>query len=257
MRNDTTNVQNGQMMPILASEISMSSKEISDLLNIRHDNVVRTIKRLATLGTIALPQIEEKSTGGRPITIYIFSGEQGKRDSIVVVAQLSPEVTAKLVDRWQELENNQQALPQDYPSALRALADKEEEKLRIASERDKAIATKGQISRNREAVVMGRLGAKTKENKRLKEQLGVAETYKQAKAIGWLDDYFILDKVAYQQIGKKLTQIATAEERPPIEVEDTKYGKVKAYHIEVITSFKDKLDSDCDLLAKYRKEVSA
>ncbi|WP_320153006.1 hypothetical protein [uncultured Tolumonas sp.] len=33
-----------------------------------------------------------------------FSGEQGKRDSIIVVAQLCPEVTARLVDRWQELE---------------------------------------------------------------------------------------------------------------------------------------------------------
>ena len=33
-----------------------------------------------------------------------FPGEQGKRDSIVVVAQLSPEFTARLVDRWQELE---------------------------------------------------------------------------------------------------------------------------------------------------------
>lgn len=28
----------------------------------------------------------------------------GKRDSYVVVAQLSPEFTARLVDRWQELE---------------------------------------------------------------------------------------------------------------------------------------------------------
>ena len=37
--------------------------------------------------------------------VYVFEGEQGKRDSIVVVAQLSPEFTARLVDRWRELEN--------------------------------------------------------------------------------------------------------------------------------------------------------
>ncbi|KAF1014473.1 MAG: hypothetical protein GAK31_01958 [Stenotrophomonas maltophilia] len=35
---------------------------------------------------------------------YLFTGDQGKRDSIIVVAQLSPEFTARLVDRWQELE---------------------------------------------------------------------------------------------------------------------------------------------------------
>ncbi|HDI8700790.1 TPA: DNA-binding protein, partial [Escherichia coli] len=35
---------------------------------------------------------------------YLFEGEQGKRDSIIVVAQLCPEFTARLVDRWRELE---------------------------------------------------------------------------------------------------------------------------------------------------------
>ena len=40
----------------------------------------------------------------RSTQVYVFSGEQGKRDSIIVVAQLCPELTARLVDRWQELE---------------------------------------------------------------------------------------------------------------------------------------------------------
>ncbi|MCF5965083.1 phage antirepressor KilAC domain-containing protein, partial [Xanthomonas perforans] len=57
---------------------------------------------------------------------YVFAGEQGKRDSIVVVAQLSPEFTARLVDRWQELERRI-AAPADPlallsdPAALRGL----------------------------------------------------------------------------------------------------------------------------------------
>jgi hypothetical protein len=41
---------------------------------------------------------------------YRFTGEQGKRDSIVVVAQLSPEFTARLVDRWQELEGERRPM---------------------------------------------------------------------------------------------------------------------------------------------------
>ncbi len=53
---------------------------------------------------ITSPQIEEKPTAGRPTTVYLFEGEQGKRDSIIVVAQLCPEFTARLVDRWQQLE---------------------------------------------------------------------------------------------------------------------------------------------------------
>lgn len=36
-------------------------------------------------------------------SVYVFSGEKGKRDSLVV-AQLSPEFTGAIVDRWIELE---------------------------------------------------------------------------------------------------------------------------------------------------------
>jgi phage antirepressor YoqD-like protein len=47
---------------------------------------------------------EVKNHLGQSVVGYVFSGEQGKRDSIIVVAQLSPEFTAALVDRWSELE---------------------------------------------------------------------------------------------------------------------------------------------------------
>ncbi|MCG2572402.1 phage antirepressor KilAC domain-containing protein [Acinetobacter sp. ME22] len=83
---------------------SMTSLEISELVEKRHDNVKRTIENLVKQSVITSPQIEEKPTAGRPSTFYVFTGEQGKRDSIIVVAQLCPEFTARLVDRWQELE---------------------------------------------------------------------------------------------------------------------------------------------------------
>lgn len=86
------------------SAMSMTSQEIADLVESRHDNVRVTIQRLAEKQVIALPAMQEKPTAGRPTQVYVFSGEQGKRDSIIVVAQLSPEFTARLVDRWQELE---------------------------------------------------------------------------------------------------------------------------------------------------------
>lgn len=83
--------------------LTMSSREIADLLEVRHDNVKRTMERLAGKGLISFTPLEENpssSTGGRPGTVYHVD----KRDSYVVVAQLSPEFTARLVDRWQELE---------------------------------------------------------------------------------------------------------------------------------------------------------
>lgn len=123
---------------------TMSSREIADLTGKRHDNVKRTVESLAEAGVIVRPQIEDEhetdALGRKRVTkVYLFEGEQGKRDSIVVVAQLCPEFTAKLVDRWQELEEQARnpfaaMIPQDYPSALRALADKSEEAGRLVAQ---------------------------------------------------------------------------------------------------------------------------
>jgi phage antirepressor YoqD-like protein len=96
----------------------MSSQEIADLVGTRHDSVKRTVERLVGKGVIQIPPMVEKPTGGRPSAEYVFSGEKGKRDSIVVVAQLSPEFTATLVDRWQELEERDARPAFDYVAAL-------------------------------------------------------------------------------------------------------------------------------------------
>ena len=101
----------------------MTSREIAELVGSRHDKVKQSIERLAAEkenkpAVICLPPLGEYLDSlGRPASEYIFSGEQGKRDSIVVVAQLSPEFTARLVDRWQELESQQvkQPTPQIAP----------------------------------------------------------------------------------------------------------------------------------------------
>ncbi|MDR0478301.1 MAG: phage regulatory protein/antirepressor Ant [Burkholderiaceae bacterium] len=85
--------------------LTMSSLDIADVVNLRHDNVRRTIETLVERGTITLPQIEEVSNPGPgPKTIKAY--RVGKRDSYVIVAQLSPEFTAQLVDRWQQLEES-------------------------------------------------------------------------------------------------------------------------------------------------------
>ena len=92
------------------TEQSMTSLEIAELVEKRHDNVKRTIQTLVERRVITLPHFEEKATAGRPIGFFTFKGEKGKRDSIIVVAQLCPEFTARLVDRWAELEGKNREL---------------------------------------------------------------------------------------------------------------------------------------------------
>lgn len=136
----------------VSSEIKMTSREIADLVGSRHDDTRRSIERLAIdqhnkdgsikrRAVIQLPPMAEvKNHLGQSVSEYIFSGAQGKRDSLVVVAQLSPEFTAKLVDRWQELEKQQlPAVPQSYAAALleagrlAQLAEEQAEQLALAA----------------------------------------------------------------------------------------------------------------------------
>lgn len=115
----------------------ITSIEIAELVSSRHSDVKRSIERLADRDVIRRPPmafVERINNLGHAVKVetYNFEGEDGKRDSIVVVAQLSPEFTARLVDRWQELEKGQPAkIPQTFAEALRLAAEMEEEKERL------------------------------------------------------------------------------------------------------------------------------
>ncbi len=104
-----------ELMNLNSQPLTMSSREIAELVESRHDNVKRAIERCAERGAISLPPLEEvkiqRERREETATAYVFSGEQGRRDSIIVVAQLCPEFTARLVDRWMQLESQRSLNP--------------------------------------------------------------------------------------------------------------------------------------------------
>lgn len=89
----------------IESKLQMTCKQISELTGVRHDSVKRTIKSLSENGVISYPQIVvgKKSANGVVPSYYIFTGDQGERDSVIVIAQVSPKATAMLVDEWRSL----------------------------------------------------------------------------------------------------------------------------------------------------------
>lgn len=107
----------------------ITSLDISELVQSELRAVNLSIERLAKRGVIQLPpmvKVENKQSlsPNKHASAYVFSGEQGKLDSITVVAQLCPEFTAALVKRWYELENqNAVQLPQTFAEALQLAAD--------------------------------------------------------------------------------------------------------------------------------------
>jgi len=143
----------------LDQPLTMSSREIAELLECRHDNVKRTVRRLADRGVIGAPPLEEYLDSlGRKAVEYLLD----KRSSYIVVAQLSPEFTARVVDRWQELEAEAAApsVPQSLPEALRLAADLAEKNAALEAETQRLtpLAKVGEVavSHKRGVVEIGR-----------------------------------------------------------------------------------------------------
>lgn len=120
----------------LDQPLTMSSLEIAELLECRHDSVKRTAERLVRRGLIVHPPMVDEpyvDSMGRPrgTKVYLLD----KRSSYIVVAQLSPEFTARVVDRWQELEAKAASqVPQSLPEALRLAADLAEKNAALVEE---------------------------------------------------------------------------------------------------------------------------
>jgi predicted transcriptional regulator len=83
--------------------LTMGTREIAEMLGKNHSDIKRSADRLSEQGVFTQPLAESEFTNerGRDYTEYRLN----KRDSIILVAQNSPEFTARLVDRWQELED--------------------------------------------------------------------------------------------------------------------------------------------------------
>ena len=86
----------------------------------QHDNVLKTIRLLVERGVVlnTIPQTYVHEQNGQCYTEFLSD----KRDSLVIVARLSPEFTAAVVDRWQDLEQQPQ-IPQSFAEALQLAAD--------------------------------------------------------------------------------------------------------------------------------------
>ena len=104
----------------MSGEMTMGTKEIADLLGKQHHHIKASadylVSKCAIHGGVALtetPYINEQNK--QTYTEYRLN----KRDSLVLVAQNCPELTAAIVDRWQELEAMQKPqIPQTYAAAL-------------------------------------------------------------------------------------------------------------------------------------------
>jgi len=95
---------------------TMSSREIAELTGKEHRNVLPVCRSLVDQGVLksSIPNIYTNQQNGQRYPEFLLD----KRDSLVLVARLSPEFTASIVDRWQELENKVPKVPTSFIEAM-------------------------------------------------------------------------------------------------------------------------------------------
>jgi len=113
----------------LHQPVSMSSRELAELIDIPHGEVKRLIKSLETARRLSQPLCPVDYR--RDDKIY-QEYRLNKRDSLAVIARLSPAFTPAVLDRWHERE-----LQHDLPDftnpavAARAWAEEYEQRQRL------------------------------------------------------------------------------------------------------------------------------
>lgn len=149
----------------------VSSRAISTGLNIRHKDVLAKVRKC--LNEREYSPITYLDNRNREQMEYALP-----KDSFILLMmnyEGHNDFKRAYIERFNQMENQLKPevmqLPQDYPSALRALADKVEEAEKYKIERDYAIKTKGQISSRREALVLGKYGNAVKHQKKLDKKI--------------------------------------------------------------------------------------
>lgn len=232
---------------------TMSHLQIAELLGLqeRPDSVKRTMDRLKERGLISItPLVEPIPGGGKPRTTYHVN----ERDSYVVVAQLSPEFTAKLVDYWMNTKNTFK-IPQTLSEALLLAGQLAADNDKLTLELNTAIETKAHITKGREGTLFARAGGLTKENNKLKLQLGLSEDYKTTKGIKWLPKVFNFNTPgAWTVAGQQLKALSKVMGQKVIKVPHSEFGEVNSYHMSVINEFKIRLENDWHYCRFYRRK---
>ena len=145
--------------------LTMSSREIAELTGKQHKNVLADIDKM--LNELEIQSAEFSADyhddKGRVYRCYHLP----KRETLILVSGYSALLRAKIIDRWQELENQHPKLPQTLPEALRLAADLVEQNQiqaqQIAQDRPKVLFAEA-VTASETCILVGELAKLIKQN---------------------------------------------------------------------------------------------
>lgn len=129
------------LMNPAAGPLTMTSREIAELTGKRHDNVMADIRKMLVelngdAGLLTFQDTQVNEQNGQSYPIFRLP----KRETLILVSGYSVEMRARIIDRWQELEEQQRnpVLAMNRTDLLKLALDSEEK--RQAAEAQLAIA---------------------------------------------------------------------------------------------------------------------
>jgi Rha family phage regulatory protein len=119
-------------LAIINGKNAMTSREIAEVTGKEHKSIMRDIRvlneQVNDLGGYRFVLSSYTNSQNKEQPMY----ELNKKACLLLASGYNPILRAKIIDRWEELENQlKPQLPQDYLSALKALVASEEEKQKL------------------------------------------------------------------------------------------------------------------------------
>ncbi len=203
--------------------LTMSSRVIAELTGKEHFHVKRDCETMFSeldLDPKGYIQNWIHPQNGQTYTEYLLPKDLVE----TLITGYSIKLRYQVIQRLHELENllkPKEMLPQDLPSALRALADTHEQLQQAEYEREIAIKTKAHISDKKTATAMATASNAVQENQRLKDQIGQSKKNATVLAVERLTG----QTYTWQPLNKWCKSHGVK----PQKVHDDRYGKVNTY----------------------------
>ncbi|WP_300709708.1 Rha family transcriptional regulator [uncultured Desulfovibrio sp.] len=253
---------NGRHIP------AVTSQQVAAAFGKEHKNVMRDIREIMdkcseSFNALNFELVTYKDAKGEERPMYLLTKDGLMMVTMGYTTSEAMRVKEAYIARFNEMEErlrgDSPAIPdfQNPALAARAWAEQYERRQIAEAQRDEAIRTKSQIGSNREATAMATASAAVRQRDALADRLGEGKTYKQVKAIPWLLDIFRESAGMYSQVGRKLAELGARMDIPPRIIEDSRYGTLKAHHVDVIEAFRLELKKDRNMLARYRVAKAA
>lgn len=203
--------------------LTMSSRVIAELTGKEHKHVLRDC--LTMLDELGLDPKGYAQDWTHPQNGQTYSEYLLPKDLVeTLITGYSIKLRYQVIQRLHELENLLKPnvmLPQDIPTALRALADTHEQLQQAQFEREIAVKTKAHISDKKTATAMATASNAVRENQRLKEKIGQSKRNATVLAVERITG----KNYKWQALNKW----CKAHGVKPQKVQDDRFGRVNTY----------------------------